>query len=198
MLLFSYPIASVVQLDLGFLLGAGGVNAARDLEIQKRIAKDMLNAFDISPQHTRVGLIQYGRDSRLVARLNRYTDKRTLNHVIGTVSSTSSETRLDKALDMARSDLFDVHYGARKDIPKTLLVFTNKAVDSSSQDAAEKLKDLGVKVIVIGVGQQVDKKQLEGIAGSNKEVFVAANPDDAKNVVNDIAKASMPGMFGLK
>ena len=177
------------------MLGADGVNAARDFSIEKQIAKQMLNEFKVSPDNTRVGLIQYGREPRLVARLDSNTDRRTLDYFIDTLSSSGGGIQMDKAFDMVRTALFTERYGSRRGVPKTIVVLTNKAVDASSQVAAEKVRDLGVKIIVIGVGQQVVKNQLKGIAGIDSAVMVVRSQEEVKNIVKDVAKSALPGMF---
>ena len=183
---------------MGFLFGAGGANAARDLNIQKQLAKEMLNRFHISPENARIGLIQYGRVPRLVARLDSYTDKRTVNYTIDSLTGSQGGSQLDKAIEMAQTNLFNARYGARRGIPKTLVVFTNKEVDASSEATARKLRDVGVKVIVIGVGSEVDKDQLKGLAQSDDEMFVVTSLESVQNAVNDIAKAAKPGMFNYE
>ena len=186
-------LASILKLDLGFLFGADGSNSQKDFDTEKKIATEMLNNFVISSSNTRVGIIQYGRDPRVVERLDSYTDKKTLTYIIGLLNPTEGH-RIDKALDLVRTNLFDERYGARRGIPKTVIVFTNKKSDVSPKDAARKLRDLGVKTIAIGVGEKVDKGELKDITGNDKGLFVATGPED-KNIVKDAAKALLPGML---
>ena len=167
----------------------------RELDIAKYVAKEMLNEFHISPDNTRAGIIQYGRDPRMVVSLDSNSDKRMLNHFIYRLTNLADGNRIDKALDFARTNLYYERFGTRKGVPKTLVVFTNKEADVDPQVAARKLKDLGIKIIVIGVGPQVNESQLKGMTASDREVFVAKTAEDAKKITAGIRKGTMPGMF---
>ena len=191
----SFATASSAKLDLVILVGTDGQDATKDFDLVKQLAQKVLSEYDISLDNTRVGIIQYGKDPRLVARLNSYTDKRTINSVIDTLRSPSDGNRVDKALDLARTDLFNVRNGARQGVPKTLLVFTNKEADLNPGMAAEKLRSMGVKIIVVGVGGKIGKDQVEGLVKDDNQIFLATTPESATNMVAEIAKTTLPGIF---
>ena len=105
-----------------------------------------------------------------------------------------------KALEIARDDLFSLNNGARRDVPKTLIVFIDKteARDQRLEDTANQLKDKGIKVIVIAVGAEVDKKDVAGIASSPKGLIKPLDLSKSmQDVMSQAVEQSKPGTLIL-
>lgn len=74
-----------------------------------RIAK----GFDIAKDKVRVGLIEYSSQSDLVFDFNKYHTKAALTSAILNTTKTDGFTHTDKALDLAKNQLFTTASGMR-------------------------------------------------------------------------------------
>ena len=176
---------------------ADGSNTARDFEIELKITKEMLNSFHITPTDTRVGLLLYGRNAIVAVHLNTYRSKAELEDLVKTLKNYGNGNRMDKALNLSRTDMFNENKGARKGIPKSLVIFSNKKSDVNPIIEAQKLRDLGVKIVTIGVGQHMDKDELFHISGKKDQVFNAKNLEEVGNVVAAARRAVLPGGLSI-
>ena len=175
------------------MLGANGPDAAKDFELEKFISKEMLDAYDISSAITRIGLIVYGRDARVVAGLNSYSDRSSLENVINSLRNPGDGSRVDKALNIARTNLFLESNGARNAIPKTLVVFLNRKADISPLAEANKLREHGVKIIPVGIGKKIDQDDIISLSESSDNIFAARDPTEAMKTAAGASKATFPG-----
>ena len=192
MLLFS-PTGPRKKLDVGLILGAAGRNSEKDFAIEQKIAKRIVESFHISPTTTRIGILLYGRDARMMAKLNSYSNRKSMVEYLDRLRNPGDGSRIDKALGMASTELFTEGNGDRAQVPNTLIVFMNRKAEVNPLQAARYLKDLGVKVIAIGIGDQVDVGELKDISGNEKDVFTAKEPEDVNKVAASVIAGSSPG-----
>ena len=158
--------------------------------------KKMIEKYDISSSATLIGAISYDNDARVEWRFVDVIDAKSTVDKIDRLRRSRNGNNVLKALEIARDVLFSIMNGARRDAPKTLMVFIDKSdvKDQRLEDAAKQLKDKDVKVIVIAMGPDVNKKDVAGIASSPKDVI--SLPDPAKLTEDVISKAvaqSLPG-----
>ena len=188
--------AKPIKIDLGIVFGSSGKNAPVTFAAEKELAKKMIEKYDISSSATLIGAISYDNDARVEWRFGDVIDAKSTVDRINRLRRSRNGNNVLKALEIARDDLFSIMNGARKDVPKTLIVFIDKTGmrDQRLEDTAKQLKDKGVKVIVIAIGPEVDKTDVAGIASSPKDVI--SLPDPSKPTGDVISKAvaqSLPG-----
>ena len=186
--------------DLGFVFGANGKNADATFSQEKDLAKKMIDKFDISRRSTLVGAVVYDSSGRLAWRLGDLVDARSTIYNIDRLQRFRNGNNVLKALEIARDDLFSLNNGARRDVPKTLIVFIDKteARDQRLEDTANQLKDKGIKVIVIAVGPEVDKKDVAGIAGSPKDLIKPLDLSKSmQDMMSQAVEQSKPGKYIL-
>ena len=164
--------------------------------MQKDISKEMLKSFGISSTETRIGLVLNSQNPRTVARLTTYTTRNSLVTMINSLRNPGDGNRLDKAIELVRNDLFTRPNGARNNAPKTVVIFMNKKADISSLTEAQKSKDSGVKIVVVGYGEDIDKEELRSISSGKDLTYMLTDSDDViKRVASSVAKNTLPGMF---
>ena len=189
-----------MQLDLGFVFGANGKNADATFTREKELAKKMIEKFDISKTSTLVGAVIYDTNARLAWRFGDAIDARETVYRIDGLRRLRNGNSILKALEIARDDLFSMKNGARRGVPKTLIVFIDKTEtrDQRLEDTAKQLKDKGVKVIVIAIGPEVDKKDVAGIASSPKDLIKPSDLSKSVEVVIlQAVQQSKPGKLTL-
>ena len=193
---FPLSTAKPIKLDLGIIFGSNGKNAPVLFAAEKELAKKMIERYGISSSTTLIGAISYDNDAKVEWRFGDVIDAKSTVDKIDRLQRLRNGNNVLKALEIARDDLFTKRNGARKDVPKTLIVFIDKTGmrDKRLEDTAKQLKDKGVKVIVIAIGPEVDKTDVAGIASSPKDVI--SLPDPSKSTGDVISKAvaqSLPG-----
>ena len=106
-------------------------------------------------------------------------------------------TRIDKALNMAKTEMFTAENGGRPNVPKLIIVLTDgsqtkdaDAVDPG--DIAEELRKSGIKLIIIGIGKNVNNTEMLHMAGRASNVYQASNFDQltSSKFIDRISKSS--------
>ena len=172
------------------------MNAPSKFATEKELAKKMIERYDVSNSAALVGAISYDDDARVEWRFGDAIDAKSTLDKIDRLRRLRDGNNVLKALEIALDDLFSPKNGARRDVPKALILFVDKtdARDQRLEDTAKQLKDKGVKVIVITMGPEVEKKDVAGIASSPKDVI---SPSDPSKSMDDVASKafaqSLPG-----
>ena len=189
-------LAKPVAMDLGFIFGSDGKDARASIALEKEIAKKLLENADVFEMATRVGAIQYESDARVLWRFGEASDGRTAMQLIDRLVRSRNGNNVLKALEIARDDLYFIKNGGRRDVPKTLILFIDetKIKDQRLEDTAKQLKDKGVKVIVIAMGPEVDKKDVAGIATDPSDLITLRTLSEPKeDEMSRIVAKSLPG-----
>ena len=169
-----------IQVDLGFIFGADGANADRSFNAAKDLAKRMVEKYDISKDTAVVGGIIYDDSARLVWRFGDTSDVKATVSKIEELARSRSGSNLQKALEIARDDLYNVENGARRNIPKTLVIFVDvNPTGGSLPIVAKELKQSGVKIVVVATSSEVDPAVAKGIASGKALV---QTPDLARTL----------------
>lgn len=163
-------------MDVVFTFGACGPNADEVFEKEK----DMVSGFleTIIDSDTHYGVIEYGENkANIKAKLGDFRNKERFNQYINTIPRSGEGRAIDKALEKARELLLD---NGRKNARKALVIFANgksSARLAELTNEANLLHDAGVKIIAVGIGDDVDDEELNSIA-TNKDKVILAQPYD--------------------
>ncbi|XP_065643580.1 uncharacterized protein LOC100214647 isoform X2 [Hydra vulgaris] len=139
-------------------------------EEMKKFAHQVVDSFSISQQNARFAALVYGSNASVEFNFVRYDSALEIKQAIQSLSYLKSNTRIDKALEVAKSDLFSLQGKVRSRRPMILYVFFDGTVTRSMSDlesVVQPLKDYGVKIIAIGVGPEVNRYQLKKISEDN-------------------------------
>ncbi len=159
--------------------------------------KALADTFRISRNGSRGGVITFSWHAELSVKFSDYENGGDFNRAVEGLPLFGHTTRIDKALKLARDELFSSRNGARAGIPKLLVVLTDGAQTADADavdpgDIAKQIRQTGIKVIVIGIGKNVDSKELLHIAGGDKSnLYQASNFDELKSpaFVDSVSKA---------
>lgn len=126
-MIFSIKTVCAVPVDLGFIIDASGsIGSVNFQKILQFVAK-IVDAFDIRPNGTRVGVIHYSDEAVLDFDFNKFTgdqlNRENVVNAINQISVTEGQTRIDLALKKAKEDLFSEKGGMRADKPKVYTFF---------------------------------------------------------------------------
>ena len=153
------------KVDIGFIFGSmGGSKEADEFLLSKQIIKDLLTKLVLSRDKVRVGLIKYDRNAEIVKRLDNFFAFNRTAEAVDMVRISNVGQELSKAINLARSELFDIRNGGRAGIPKNIVLFVNKDIDTDSQKAANSLVKEGFKVIFVTLAKDIDLGSSETMA----------------------------------
>ena len=152
-------------MDLGFLLDVNSNNFRRD-EFSNVLnsIKSTYAPFVIGDEKTRIGVLAYDEHIHTMIAMGQYSSQQSLDIALDEVvtSTTSGDNLLGRGLAAVKSQLF---YGKpRPEVPKILVVISGGKSKDDVLSPSKELKGLNVTIFCIGVGQNVDRSELEAIA----------------------------------
>ena len=160
-----FVIISDVKMELAFLLDANSNNFRPDqFDNVLNSVKSTYGAFIIGKDKTRIGVVTYSERPRTAVSLDQYTSRQSLDTVVDQtlMSPLSTNPNLLGQGLAAIKQLF--HAKSRPETPKLLVVITGgKSRDDVIKPTAA-LKALNTTIFCVGVGQNVDRNELETVA----------------------------------
>ncbi|KAF5901087.1 collagen alpha-1(XIV) chain isoform X1, partial [Clarias magur] len=134
-----------------------------NFRLVRTFLENLVNAFDVGINKTRIGLAQYSGDPRIEWHLNAFTTKDAVIDAVKNLPYKGGNTLTGLALKYILKNSFKPESGSRSNVPKIGILIT----DGKSQDAvevpAQSLKDAGVEVFAIGV-KNADENELKIIS----------------------------------
>ncbi|XP_061676919.1 collagen alpha-6(VI) chain isoform X2 [Syngnathoides biaculeatus] len=187
------PACEKQKADLIFLIDQSGSINPQDYTIMKTFTTQLVASFKVSQDLVRVGLAQFSDIFQHEFYLNQFfTYESVTNHIMG-MNQRGGGTLIGRALDAIRGH-FEESRGCRRSagVSRNLVLITDGESQDDVQDAAERLKALGVEVFVIGVGDVHDLQLLQ-ITGTHDRLFTVENFGSLESirqkVVNTICKS---------
>lgn len=154
--------------DLGLIID-GSRSAGNNGFVQtKKFLLKLIDQFSVSSHKTHFGVILYSNKPQLMCGFTDkpFYDPLYLKLAILGMEFPDGEVRTDKALKMAGEQLFKAGKD-RENIPDVLLVITKGRTGQDSEpykDVLKPLKDRGVNIIAVGIGDQISVDELKEIA----------------------------------
>ncbi|CAM4516574.1 unnamed protein product, partial [Lepidochelys olivacea] len=154
--------------DIIFLVDSSVNMRSFTFEQIKNFIYQIVDQLDVGTDKYRVGLAQYSREGHVEFLLNTYKSKEDmLNHIQGRVTFLGGPLQTGSALEFLHKVFFKEEAGSRisQGTPQFAVVITSAKSKDDVAEAAEELKEIGVKVISVGV-QNSDWEEMEVIATS--------------------------------
>lgn len=189
--------AKPVKVDLGVVFGANGKDATTTFAFEKALVKRMLEKYSISNSAALLGAIVYDSDARIAIRFGDAMTLKDAKQAIDRLQRDRPGNSLGKALQVARDKLFSEQYGARRSVPKTLVVFVDKKFDDMPAEKVGRIVkdmvDAGIKIVVVALGSEVDKKQVSAIATDASTLFEPPKLEATEEITRQVTEAAKPG-----
>ena len=193
---FSFHSALPTVLDLGIAFVMSPISPLPVLNAQKEFVKNLLNAFTISNTDTRLGFMKYGREAKIVYTLRELTSLRNAYVGLDDITLDNPGYNMLSVLKQAKTKFFQPSFGARQNAPKSLFIFNNGAsgiLESDLKEEADALRDMGVKIVVLGVGGDTDPDELKVIASNRDAYFFVDDLPNINRYLNPITTQLQPG-----
>ncbi|XP_060103695.1 collagen alpha-6(VI) chain-like [Heteronotia binoei] len=175
------------EADIYFLIDGSSSIHWSDFNDMKNFLKEVVNLFNVGPDHVRFGVVQYSSSSsiKLHFKLDDYTKRNSLEKAINNINQLGGDTYTGKAL-IFMLPLFEKARQQRGNkVPCHLVVLTDGEAHDNVKIPAEMLRNAKVNIYAIGV-KDANKTQLHEIAGSR--VYSVQQFDSLKDIQAEIVR----------
>ncbi|XP_052101553.1 uncharacterized protein LOC127735433 isoform X2 [Mytilus californianus] len=162
--------------DIVFILDASSSIWPVDFHTQLKFLQNLTKTFNIGPSdiQTRVGIVTFSNSWKVEFHLNEKMNKPDLAKAIRRVRHLTGGTNTADAINFVADNMFLPENGARHDSTKIVIVITDgeSYYKDKTAAASKKLREKDVSVFAIGVGSNIDLKELESIASDPSDKYV--------------------------
>lgn len=185
-------------MDIALAFGLDESIAEATFAAEKAIAKNIVRAHNVSPTSTLFGVISYDNDAYIKLKFSSGDERVAVINAIDKLQKDGSGSNVTKVLELARDQLFTSQNGARRYIPKVMVLFLDKLKtrDGAREKMAADLGKAGVKLIVVAVGPEVEKAALSGLINDSSRILYPSDiVSEVKNVTMSIDHVLKSGRF---
>ncbi|XP_042346288.1 matrilin-2-like [Plectropomus leopardus] len=163
-------------MDLVFIIDGSKSLGPANFERVKQFVNSIVDSLDISRTGTHVGLLQYSTKVRTEFTLGQYTTVRSIKQAVSQMQYMGRGSMTGSALRHMFESSFSAKEGARPNIPRVCIVFTDGRSQDDVSEWADKAKNSGVTIYAFGVGKAIEQ-ELREIASEpdEKHLYYAEN-----------------------
>ena len=192
---YSVNIVTIeLVLDLVFALDGSERLAKKGFNNVKGHTVFMLDNFTISESETHVGVVEFSNKVNVILPLNELFEPDLVKDKVKDIIPSGGKERVtDKALKKLADGVFDVKSGGRPGASKVLIIVTDgKSTGKEPPKRAIKpLKEKGVRVYVVNIGDETDKNELKDLVPAEKNIYdvkppIKEKPKVAYKILADI------------
>ncbi|KAK6290982.1 hypothetical protein J4Q44_G00386190 [Coregonus suidteri] len=160
-----------------------------NFRLVRMFLENLVNAFSVGIDETRIGLAQYSGDPRIEWHLNAFSTKDAVLDAVKNLPYKGGNTLTGLALTYILENSFKPESGSRSGVPKVGILIT----DGKSQDdvipPAQSLRDAGVELFAVGV-KNADENELRAIASEpdNTHVYNVADFSIMSSIIEGLTK----------
>uniref|UniRef100_A0A3Q2Y9S9 VWFA domain-containing protein n=1 Tax=Hippocampus comes TaxID=109280 RepID=A0A3Q2Y9S9_HIPCM len=167
--------AKATVADVVFLVDGSSSIGISNFQEVRGFLRSVVSGFDVGPDKVRVGLAQYANEPFQEFLLKDHMDKKSLLAALDKFPYRAGGTETGKAIDFIRTQFFTEGAGSRMNqrVPQIAVVITDGDSADDVVEASRRLRQHGVIVYAIGVGQ-ANMVELEAIMASHppsKHIF---------------------------
>ena len=184
--------------DLVLLVDQSESIVRRDYDTMKTFMSSLVGSFPVSPDLVRVGVAQFSDDQQKEFYLNEYTTLAEVTRHIMAMVQGGGGTKMGGALRLIK-EFFHASTGSRAGagVSQNLVLMTDGRSDDRVEQAAAVLRGMAVEMFVIGVGSDVEEKDLKKITPESNRIFTVTDFNSLasikEKVVTAICTSEPPG-----
>ncbi|KFV97914.1 von Willebrand factor A domain-containing protein 2, partial [Eurypyga helias] len=175
------------SLDLAFAVDASaGVGLENFLRL-KGFVRSSCSHFSINRDVTQIALVIYGSKAHTVFALDTYTSNSAVLQAVDQAPFLGGSASAGSALLQIYGDVMTVRKGARPGVTKVVVVLTNGGGMEGAAAPAQQLRDNGILVFVVVIGD-AQRDTLLRVAGSPNYLFHISSYEDLQYYQDLIVK----------
>ncbi|MEQ2249533.1 hypothetical protein ILYODFUR_030316 [Ilyodon furcidens] len=157
----------------------------------KLFLTEIVKNIHIDPNSVQIGLTQYSSTPKTEWDLNSYKTKTSLLMAINNIRQLWGTTKTGRALNYILHRSFKPNVGMRADSKKIAVLITDGESADDVMPPAKNLKDTGIEIYVIGMGDYVNIPELQTIASGDDKthLFLFSNYESLYSVNNNITSS---------
>lgn len=181
--------------DLVFLIDQSGSIGSNDYVTMKKFMTELVSSFKVSEDLVRVGVAQFSNVPQKEFYLNQFYSEAEINQHILAMRQLGGGTNIGQALDFI-SGYFQAAQGSRigTGVSQNLVLITDGDSQDEVDEAAARLRLMGLEIFAIGIGDVHDLELLQ-ITGSAERLFTVQDFGSLSNikqkVVNTICQSRL-------
>lgn len=185
-LFFQIAGCDIQEADVVFFCDGSDMVSHSEFVTMTTFVSDLIDNFNIQNQRIKIGLAQFGSGFQQIIQLKNSLTILELKTQIQTVTKSKGSPRIDQALKKVKV-MFDPSSGGRRNagVPQTLVIITSRDPYYDVADEVKILRNLGICVLVLGIGD-VHKEQLLPITGNSEKIITLQ--DFNKLMTEDVKK----------
>ncbi|XP_028331272.1 von Willebrand factor A domain-containing protein 2 isoform X2 [Gouania willdenowi] len=165
--------------DLVFALDASGGVSVDNFATLQNFVRSLTVQFDINRDVAQVALVTYGRRAATVFSLDTHDTGSAILQAVGEANYMGGVASTGTALLHIHSNVLTVAKGARPGVNKAVVVVTDGSGGDDAAVPAQKMRDNGVSVFVVGIGD-VQRQRLMQISASEERMISVPSYEDLK------------------
>ena len=183
------------HINLGFVMDMSSSITVKNYQKERDFVKNVADAFLISPGKTQAGVVAYNSEASLWISFGQHSNNEEFKAAVDKIPFWGGRTRIDNGLKMAAVGLFGAIKQARAHLPKVLIVLTDGSQSSDPRatpldEAVLPLLQLGVKVLAVGVGNDISRDELKLIVEREQDIYTVDDFDDLLAKSQQIARTA--------
>ena len=195
MLVFSPCLVPPVvpKIDLVFAISVVSSSADEVFQQTQEAVTSIADKYGTNNIHYAVFV--FGNVAQALVDFDSYSTTEELKELVTNLPRASGGPALDAAFKLAEQVFSSP--SARKDARKVLVVITDKKTSSRLDiviPEANKLENMAVAVIPVGIGADADRKELEEFTPDVSDVITTAKVDDPDELGRQIMEKVLRGM----
>ena len=178
------------SIDLAFIVDSSGSINEKDpnnWNTVLRFVERVVERFDnIGSDGVRVGLVVYSNNPEVSFFLNTHNNRQNTVNAIRNVPYIGGTTNTAGGLEFMNDRIFNGNNGDRPGVPNVAVLVTDGESNERERDTipeASRAKGRGIRIISVGVSNQINMNELQAIATSNSDVLLA---DDFDRLVDSL------------
>ncbi|XP_059892716.1 von Willebrand factor A domain-containing protein 2 [Gadus macrocephalus] len=166
-------------LDLVLVVDASAGVGRDNFATLKEFVRGVTVQFDVNRDLAQVALVTYGRRAGTEFPLDAHASGSAVLAAVGEARYAGGAASLGAALLHLRAEVLTAGGGARPGVHRAAVVLTDGAGGEDAAVPAQRLRDDGVAVFVVGVGD-VQRERLLRVAGAEERVMAVPFYEDLK------------------
>ena len=201
--MFNFLVPSCQHIaDIAIVVDSSG-SLRKQFHKEIEFVKILADVFGVESDGSRIGVVTFSYSAEHSIKLSDHSDLKGFKAAVDNLPFMGYTTRIDKALAIVRDESFLSSNGGRGRVPKIVFILTDgtqtkdKGAQNPSSIAAQIRKKYGAMIFAIGIGQGINRVELEGIANGESRVYLAKNFGELKSTefVTNIALAYCEGIL---
>lgn len=182
--------------DLVFVVDGSKQVGAQTFKLLKDFIKQVVHAFQVTSQATRVGLAQISDTGQVAFNLDQYNEVDLMDKAIDDTNLAGGIRMTGQAITSSYASIFKAS-GRRGLVPQVAVVLVTGKSEDDVAIVGDSLRKAKLTTIVVSAGQDVDKKQAKDLATSHADVITREDVTKIPTVVRKVVFRINKGVWEI-